>query len=256
MLWLRPQRDREVPREAPGATPPSWSLHSPKRSAGRRAPLSRGLGLEPTYPGAPGRRPPARAAGPGAAGAGRLRAVPACWLSPIPAGDRERRQRGPCLGVPGRHAGLRGALGGRRRWRVRGAGLVRDRRPPCRRGRCWRPGAARSWRAGGWAARPGALWPGGSRGGGAGPRLGRPPWLGSPFAGKRGRPERGAGRQRGRRECGEARDLLGSLLGVEAPGTPGGLEGSKDGQQGPGARRAGPGGDEGGERGGRRKKGH
>lgn len=190
--------------------------NSPQRSAtsglceeGARGPLSLPK-LEPTYPGGwPGRRPPDRAAGPGVAGERRLHAGPACWLFLLPAGARERRQLWPCLSVPRRRAVSGwGPLAG-------GAGeecVARARREAgvggCRRGRQSRPGAAQSWCACCRAGRPppGALWPDRPRGGG-GPRPGRPPWLGSSFAGKsRGGRSGEPGRRRRRRECGDAQE--------------------------------------------------
>lgn len=55
----------------------SFRRNAKEGPGGRRPPARR----EPTYPGGwLGLRPPARAAGPGAAGGRRLRAGPACWL--------------------------------------------------------------------------------------------------------------------------------------------------------------------------------
>lgn len=108
----------------------------------------------------------------------------------------------PCLGVPSGALSLRRAP---RAAQVKGArGVCGARRPGlpsgavlASRGRA-EPGAL----AGGWAAAAQLfmVWPAGARGG---PRPGRPPWRGSPFAGKRGGGRSGErGRRRERPECG------------------------------------------------------
>lgn len=180
---------------------------------------------EPTYPGAPGRRPPARAAGPGAAGGGRLRAGPACWLSLLPAGDPERRRaalaRPRCPRAARGSAQVKGARCGA------GAGPVRAGVHGCRRGRRWRPGVARSWCAGCCAGRPGpALYgPAGPREEGEGRGWGGPLGWASPLPGRGGgrSEELGGGEGGVSGETCRSPGPSGSSAGRGGPGDPQGL---------------------------------
>lgn len=171
---LGPQRDGDVPSEAPG-----W-----------RAPRRRGLG-----PASPRAHLPCGAWAPAPsqgcrARCSRSRAAPRGASMVL---SRSPRATGAtaALALPRGPGAARGSA-----WdagwaaQVKGArcGLVRGRRPRCRRGRRWRPGAAGSWWAGGWAGRPGPVLygPAGPREEGEGRGWGGPLGWDSPLPGRGG----------------------------------------------------------------------
>lgn len=215
MLWLGPQRDSEVPGVEQRAR--SWFLLPFKRNAkegpgdGRPPPRR-----EPTYPGGwLGRRPPAAAAEPGAAGGRRLRAGPACWLFLQPrAKATQPRLAVPC-GVRSPSGPAGGAGGGSAR-RVRGAasraavgGDASVRTP--RGAECARGSAERRPPGSLWSGRPGPG-EGRGRGGPLGGEAGLPGREGAAGAGSVGGGGKGPGAGWGSRP-GRAEPGLGAVSG-------------------------------------------